>query len=257
MKVLHICTGWPLSLQGGITNYVRTIAEMQYKNGMDVHVLGREDEKKYEFNYITYDSKIRPFTCSKLKDKHALKFIEEYLEKEKFDIIHIHALEYVDWDIYSVVKKYKYVVSLHDYCFICPRVYMYTNGQVCKKYDEKKCKNCVSFLERIPGYRKLNKIFNIRFPHIPQNITKIRYQKFSDLLNHADYLLPVSNRVDQIYKESGILGKSKVLHIGNVSAEKYVEKFDYNVDGHKIKIVFLGRLTFAFFNLLSYSPAYP
>ena len=243
MKVLHICTGWPLSLQGGITNYVRYLAETQYKNGIDVYVLGRKDEQNYDFHYIEFDSKIRPFTCSKLEDKKSLKQMEDFFNREKFDIIHIHALEYVDWDIYSIVKNYNYVVSLHDYCFICPRIYMYTDGKVCGKYDEKKCSNCIGYLERIRGYKKITNLIGCELPHLPQNITKIRYAKFSELLNNASYLLPVSSRVDEIYKASGITNRSKVLHIGNVSADEFTDDYTYDTSDHILKIVFLGRLT--------------
>lgn len=250
MKVLHICTGWPLSYQGGITNYVRQLVQTQYENGINVHVLGAPDNKKYDFVYTEFRSKIVPFSYRNLEDKEALGILKKYLDNEKFDIIHIHALEYVDWDLYNIIKPYHYVVSLHDYCFICPRIYMYSNkGMVCKKYDEDVCKKCVSYLDRITilhkGIEKINTIFNSNFklPYFPQQITKKRYDKFSKLLNEADYILPVSTRVEEIYRDSGINTRSKVLHIGNISADHYKEEYKYNTTPHKIKIVFLGRLT--------------
>lgn len=250
MKLLHICTGWPLSYQGGITNYVRQLAQTQFENGIDVSVLGAKDDKIYDFNYVVFSSKIIPFNYDELEDKDSLQWLNNFLFKEQFDIIHIHALEYVDWDLYTVIKKYHYIVSLHDYCFICPRVYMFSNnGTVCKKYDEKKCSNCISYLDRIKilrkGIEKINEHYGLQFklPHIKQNITRIRYSKFSELLNHADYILPVSRRVEEIYKESGIFAPSKVLHIGNISADTFKSEYIYNEKPHVIKIVFLGRLT--------------
>lgn len=57
MKVLHICTGWPLSFSGGITNYVRSIAEEQNRNSIETYVLGKPDSVSFEFNYINYASK--------------------------------------------------------------------------------------------------------------------------------------------------------------------------------------------------------
>lgn len=251
MKILHICTGWPLSFSGGITNYVRAIAEEQCKNGVDTYVLGAPDNKEYPFKYIEYtSSKIIPFTFSKLEDKGALGKIKQLLEKEEFDIIHIHAIEYIDWDLHEIIKNYKYIVSLHDYCFICPRVYMYHNGTVCNRYDEEKCCKCISYLDRIALMRKgvnyINRKLNkkIILPYIKQNITKIRYEKFvKGLLNNADYILPVSTKVEEIFKNSGVTTRSKVLHIGNKTADEYSEKFTYIDDEHIIKIVFLGRLS--------------
>lgn len=252
MKILHICTGWPLSYQGGITNYVRVLAKEQAKNGIEVHVLGGLDEKKNEYNFVykEYTSKIRTFSYSPLVDKKALEEIRKYLEKEQFDIIHIHSLVAIDWDIYEVIKEYHYIVSLHDYCFICPRTYMFTEDKnVCSKYDKEKCKKCISYLDRIDivrkGINKLNRMYKwkIKIPYVYQNITNNRYEKFICLLNNAEYVLPVSKRVEQIYKDSGVISKSKVLHIGNVSADNYIEEYEYNDKKHKIKIVFLGRLT--------------
>lgn len=93
MKILHICTGWPLSFQGGITNYVRQLAETQNDKGHEVHVLGAPDKEKYSFHYAEYTSKIRAFSYCPLVDKDALQKIKKYLERERFEIIHIHALE--------------------------------------------------------------------------------------------------------------------------------------------------------------------
>lgn len=250
MKILHVCTGWPLSYQGGITNYVRKLAKTQYENGLEVCVLGAADTVEYPFKYIEFKSKIVPFTYTPLKDKNSLKFIRELLDTELFDIIHIHALEYVDWDIYEAVKNYHYIVSLHDYCFICPRIYMYTpSGEVCSAYNESKCKKCISYLDRFGKVRRLFKNIKnrtgigVRTPYIPQRITEIRYKKFINLLNHAAYILPVSHKVDEIYRASGVTSLSKVLHIGNLSADNYSDVYTYDDRPHKIKAVFLGRLS--------------
>ena len=249
MKILHICTGWPLSYQGGITNYVRNLARTQFDSDNDVWVLGAPDDVEYDFNYVAYSSNIKPFTYCRLVDKQALKRIDEILKREQFDMIHIHALEYIDWDLYSVIKQYHYVVSLHDYCFICPRIYMFREGSPCEAYDEKKCSRCFSYLERFKLFRrgipKLNRILGTSFkvPYVPQKIAKIRYIKSMELLNNADCVLPVSNRVEEIYVKSGLKAKTCVLHIGNESANEFDENYVYDQTPHVIKIVFLGRLS--------------
>ena len=122
---------------------------------------------------------------------------------------------------------------------------MYKDGKPCPSYNEKKCLKCISFMERIPGYKRIIKRFGLKegSPHIPQNITKIRYKKFAALLNNSDYILPVSNRVEEIYRASGITAKSRVLHIGNISADLFEEHYSYNIENRAVKLVFLGRLS--------------
>lgn len=61
LKICHIATGFPISFNGGITNYVRALAEYQKKNN-EVWVVSGEDSKENSFNVFVYKSKnIKPF----------------------------------------------------------------------------------------------------------------------------------------------------------------------------------------------------
>lgn len=253
MKVLHISTGYPLSYAGGITNYVRMLAIEQFNNKIDVSVLGSIDNKKdFKFKYYEYESKkIKPFTLGKSEDKEALRKIKDILEKEKFDLIHIHMMLDIDWNIVDILKgKYKYIISLHDYFYICPRIILMDgSGQICREYDNEKCSKCVTKFETIDLVRRIgNRVsskINFKYPCVEQKYTKQRYYKFKELLEGAELLLPVSNRVKELYESAGINGKYKVLHIGNYSAENYKKfnKEDYKTK-ESIDIVMLGALTY-------------
>ena len=198
-------------------------------------------------------SKIRSFSLGYCKDKNGLNKIKNILEKEKYDLIHIHMMLDIDWDIVNLLKnKYRYIVSLHDYYYICPRIIMVDcNGQVCDKYDYNKCNNCISKIETFDTFRRgINKIctsigITPKYPKIKQKVTSIRYLKLKELLENAELVLPVSNRVKEIYMNSGIEAKYKVLHIGNYSANSY-KKFDPNkyVIKEDINLVVLGALTY-------------
>jgi glycosyltransferase involved in cell wall biosynthesis len=255
MKILHVSTGYPISYQGGITNYVRMLANEQYNNGDDVWVLGGKDNEKHKFKYVEYSSnKIQPFTLGKLEDKNSLGKLKELFDKEKFDLIHIHMMLDIDWDFTNILKGYKYIISLHDYFYLCPRIIMMdNNSKLCIKYERENCRNCISKFEQGNIYRGVNlvkkklKLRELKVPMIPQKMTDIKYEKSKSLLENADLLLPVSNRVKEIYEMSGINGKYKVLHIGNNSAYEYKKyrKSDAQVGkGEEINIVILGALNY-------------
>ena len=249
MKILHIATGFPLSYQGGITNYVRALALKQQENKHKVWIMCNKDGKKdNRLNYFEYDSKITGFRYSKLQDIQGLKLIKKFLDDNQFDIIHLHMILKIDWNLYDILKDYNYIISLHDYYYLCPKIEMmdYQNYP-CSHYDANKCKRCIGLLETndfiYKIYRKNPKVFE-KYLHINQNITDIRFKKFKNLLENAKMVLPVSNRVKEIYKNSDIHANYKVVHIGNRSADEYTNDFSYNCNPHIIKVIFIGRLSF-------------
>lgn len=250
MKIMHLCTGYPVSYNGGITNYVRSIAETQKELGMDVVVVGAKDSKKeqFKFKYIEYyDFYVKPFTLRAKKGYMAYKKIEKIIKKEMPDLIHIHMILDVDRRLYKILQKYniKYIVSLHDYNMLCPRIQMFRDGKPCEAVSDK-CKKCAYFIEQTFVLHKIFKTFKLN-----KNIGKLNSPKFLDiynenkkLLENAKLLLPVSERVKEIYMKSNISANYQVLHIGNVTAEKFEKYKILKVNKEdKIKITMLGNFS--------------
>lgn len=253
MKVCHISTGFPLSYQGGITNYVRSLAQSQSDEGNEVWVLCGQDGNEYSYHRYNYlSNKIEPLKLRKMEDKDALNEVRIFFEEHQFDIIHIHMMLDMDWNLYEIIKPYKYIVSLHDYFFLCPRIQMLKhNNELCTRYEREKCEKCISWFNTVRlfngiEYRINNKLGwkKFRFPEIKQHMTDIRYNKFKMLLENAEMLLPVSNRVEEIFKDSGIQGKYKVMHIGNITADTFVPSFSFDTTKQKFDIVMLGSLSY-------------
>ena len=251
MKILEICTGFPLSFQGGITNYVRSLANELYSSGNDVYVLGAKDSSTYPFHYVEFTSNFNGFVYGGQNDPKGLQWLKSFVAKEKFDIIHVHMGIGLDWNLFRVLEGTNYLVSLHDYYYICPRITMMgPSGIACEKYDQEKCKKCISYLHRFKIARFLSRHISSLtgksefVPYIPQNITKIRYEKYSKLLSNAKLVLPVSTRVQEIYINSGINAKYKVMHIGNISAENFDNVNITKSTDKFINLVFLGRLSY-------------
>ena len=253
MKICHISTGFPISYQGGITNYVRSLAVFQISQGHDVSVISGPDDVQFSFKTQIYKSdKIVPMKLSKPEDKTGLRRIQKYLDENKFDLIHVHMMLDVDWDIYDAIKPYKYIVSLHDYYFICPRIQMLMpDNTICECYEEEKCSRCVSWFNTHRIFNGLeNKIakktpfHSFRFPEIPSSMTKIRYGKFKRFLEGASFLMPVSSRVQEIFEQSGINGRYRMMHIGNITADNYVEEYIFDQDKAVIDVAMMGTLTY-------------
>ncbi len=253
MKVCHVATGYPISLQGGITNYVRTLAEYQTKIGYDVTVISGPCEEQYPFHLFIYKSKkIYPMRWRAPVDKKGLKELKAFFDEQQFDIIHIHMMLDIDWDLYEAVKPYHYVISLHDYFFLCPRIQMLTHDNtICSSYEKDKCAHCISLFNTIRltngiEYRISHKtpLKNFRLPEIPQRMTEKRFTKFKTLLEHAAYLLPVSTRVQEIFEQSGINGNYKMMHIGNITADHYSDQYSFDENKTGVDIAMLGTLTY-------------
>ena len=250
MKVLHLCTGQPITYNGGITNYVRSLAEMQAKKGYDVVVVGGKDPKATDlpFKYVQYyDFYVKPYTLRENKSIFAYKKIEKIIKNEKPDLVHIHMILDADERLYKILHKYKikYLVSLHDYTFLCPKIQMFRDNHPCENVSEN-CKYCAHFLEQRFFLKKISDILKINKKigkkYSPKFLTMYEYNK--KLLEGANLLLPVSNRVKEIYAKSDIKNDYKVLHIGNITANSFKNyEIKKQKDKSKIKVLMLGNFS--------------
>ena len=226
MKILHICTGYNLDYNGGITNYVRSLAEEQAKEH-DVYVLSDGGESK-NYKVINFISRVPAWSYNKKSDKQSLSWLKQFIEDKNFDLIHIHMMLNIDQDIYKLLKGKTYVISLHDYYFICPRISMMQPTMVkrCEIANCEKCNKCFSILEKSwflnrASNKVFGKLFTYKFPIKSKKVYKRWIEKNKQLLENARMLFPVSNRVKEIYENSGIKNEYHVLHIGNITSENF------------------------------------
>ena len=85
MKIMHLCTGMSIDFNGGITNYVRSLANTQVKNGYEVTVISFPIEVNNNDFYIKkYKSFfIRPFRLKFRKNIFAYKNIEKLIKNNE------------------------------------------------------------------------------------------------------------------------------------------------------------------------------
>lgn len=243
MKVLHVSTGFPYGYNGGITNYVRALVEAQRHAGIEADVLSGGGTNEGVDFVINVSSKIVPFSL-KLNEEDDI-FSEKVLNAlKKYDLIHFHMAIDFPISLFDKISRLsiKYVVSLHDYFLVCPRVFMadYKN-EICHEIKAEKCDNCCGYFDGIDFLRKLSSKVNVSLPRYYTGLPSKRLDVIKRFLNNASLLLPVSNKVKEIYEGVVPSAKFKVIHIGNITANQSVPT---KMNFEKIIIGMLGTLSY-------------
>ena len=246
MKILHVSTGYPLSYPGGITNYVRASALAQAKIGHQVHVIAQHETKPSApapYTLVEYQSKrIIPFALKNVESDSDSEKILDYIACNHFDLIHFHMALDLPLDFFRRFSRMKvpYVVSLHDYFYICPRIIMVDqSGAVCRQVDLNKCATCVGLLDQIRSLKSIARRVGIQLPRIKSSAASVRMEAMKCFLQNANMLLPVSNRTAEIYKQIVPHGRFRVEQIGNESALALQTQ---KSPSEKIRFTFLGTL---------------
>lgn len=248
MKVLHIQAGFELGFPGGITKYVHSICRAQLDIGLEVVVLA-EQQGDYDV-----DSRIQQVSAShnrltrfcfnqRLSHSHDKRIID-HLSEVNADIIHVHCVYGLSWRILDWIRNSNipYIVTLHDYYFLCPRITMTSpNGEVCHNISMQKCQSCISNLE---GVNAIQAIYR-KAHHSPQPLwrnfwIRHRMDRSTVFLNRAERIISVSSRVAQILRDSPAGLSSEVITIGNESADWDTSE---KVAADRLRLVFLGTLS--------------
>ena len=178
MKIVQICTGFDISYNGGITNYVRNISESLIDQGNQVTLIYSNNDgslKDYKFKTIPIDTKMRAFGLSSVITNRDIIKLERIINKENPDIIHVHMMIDLPIMVLEMFKRHaKLVISLHDYYYICNRIILIkSDGSNCIDSDENKlCNFCINSHEVIDNriLRILNKsLHNFFFKANTQN----------------------------------------------------------------------------------------
>lgn len=238
--------GFPVEYPGGITNYVRSLANAQSLNGDDVVVYCNGESNSEANSYYSikrYNSKIRPFTLNLYaSDPSYLDFYSK-LVAEKANVYHIHSLLGIDIRFAELFSEsgLNYIVSLHDYNLICPRVFMVDKyNEVCRKVDLSKCSSCIGMVEQFDFVMRVMNKLKITTPTIACDRIYKRSHFLSMLLRRASFVLPVSSRVGEIFSDF-TKSNQKVITIGNDTA--YITPERNKKITSKINVAFLGSFT--------------
>jgi glycosyltransferase involved in cell wall biosynthesis len=256
MRIVQISTGYDISTNGGITNYVRNLSESLAKMGNEVIVIYSQDDgsvKNYLYQCIPFNPILRPFHRNSVIDNKDVNKLEKIITRINPDIIHVHMMIDLPIDVLKMFQKHaKLVISLHDYSFICNRIVLVKkDGSICNdSHENNDCNFCIEKFETTQN-RVLRKIelyekqFFFKDKIMPSKGHHERLLKSRENLWNANALLPVSNRVKEIYEQNGFSNERFIVnHIGNYTAEEsfrtqFLNKKPIN-NGEKIKFGFIG-----------------
>ncbi len=245
MKILHVATGFQLSYPGGITNYVRSLVKSQIALGDQVHVLARPENctpaDSIVKPYIPF--KVVPFSLRTVDSDVCDSALWNEINRERYDLVHFHmALDFPMRTLRTFAgSALPYIVSLHDYYYICPRIYMVDSAnEVCRRIDVSKCCRCIGAFDQVDLLRKASRKLKFQLPRVSSKAAELRLREMETFLGNARVLLPVSNRTAEIYREVVPRGQFIVEQIGNESADhEPITK----VSSERIRLVFIGTLS--------------
>lgn len=143
---------------GGTQFHVKDLA-MNLRENHNVFVLARDNEAMRLTAYLAGEQISFKFRIGKrnifmpFHDAQIAKVIREVLTAFSIDLVHVHHVSDLSFDIFSETKALgiPLVTTLHDYYYICPTVKLLENG---KTYCGGCGKDCVSCLSDQAGYTR-------------------------------------------------------------------------------------------------------
>lgn len=166
MKILHYFLGFPPYRSGGLTRFAFDLMETQHANGDDVvavwpgeiKIISKQTrfKKGKTIKGIENYELINPLPVSldegiidtaifiKNYDKGVF---EDFINKIRPEVFHIHTLMGLPKEFVEVAnsKGVKTIFTTHDYFGICPKVTLFTGGDVCDNdFNCMMCEQCNS-----------------------------------------------------------------------------------------------------------------
>lgn len=247
MKIAHIATGYPIRFHGGITNYVRTLAESQVIAGHDVSVVAapdKNDRSPLPFKEIPFQTRaMRPFSLRVVADDAEADRLAGSLVGGSFDLLHFHMGLDLALNFYERLAQsgIPYVVSVHDYYLVCPRITMIDyQGAISRSVDLEKCSRCIGILDQVDLLEKARRQLHVTLPRLRSKAIYTRDETMRKFLRNSAVALPVSTRVQEIVSAVEPEARYQVMHIGNASAKADIPK---KVESERLRVVFLGMLS--------------
>lgn len=162
MKILHVSQGMPPFRVGGLTRYCFDLMQEQVKQGHSVSIL-------YPGSYSIGKTRIKKLVCnSKITQYEILnplpmalvfginepdRYVKKcgsncyrlFLEKENFDVIHVHCIMGIHREFFEEAKRQRIrmISTTHDFYVFCPICTLLKNNMtLCDEISAYDCRQC-------------------------------------------------------------------------------------------------------------------
>lgn len=114
------------------------------RDGLNITVTAYVNENVLTFEFrIPYD---REYPIR--RDKKLCEFWENILNAFRIDLIHVHHIYRISFDVFEVANEMKIpvILTLHDFYFVCPTIKLLDeSGEICIGHESaEKCKKCLN-----------------------------------------------------------------------------------------------------------------
>lgn len=154
-------------LTGGTRRYILDILEAYKEEYIIILFEYRDAIARVSLHFKNYDVRTYEF----MHDRSYI-FLNRICKDLPIEVIHLNHLIHMDDELRSffINTSKRWIITLHDYYTICPRINMYTNHGFCNNLDVEKCFICLrkdSYIKDIKKWRSTNR----------------------EILNHADRVI--------------------------------------------------------------------
>lgn len=223
-------------LLGGTVLHIYDLIDA-LRGQMNFHVLYPENNQYKVTSFFENSTaelflgKVNAYENTQIYNYEYKQLIQKVFDVINIDFVHVHHMMHHYYDIFDIIEKEQipYMVSLHDFYFVCPTFALLENNEkYCGNQANCDCEKCLKKLKNIEGkfienWRKLSyKILSQAKKLIAPSYSakEIFEQYYPDLsiqvIEHGE------EKLDKVYEAKSYLDKKNIAFIGGINHIKGV-----------------------------------
>lgn len=258
MKILEYTLGLPPFRRGGLPRYSKELTETLAERHHDVtlsypgHMQLLNNKPKFKFRKTRDDYKVyelvnpmpvslglgidSPSAFYAPKD---VKYIEDFLRKQQFDVIHIHTLMGLPLEFLQVAHKLgvRLIYTTHDFYGLCPK---FLEKNAVKHLTTTKCSPDCMICPKGPSLAKMyvmqsRSYMKLKNTHFIKGIRKKQKNKLT-INNNKISMLEAQKKYDLLNYYNKMFSLIDKFHFNSNIAKNIFEKYFSQINGTVLNI---------------------